>query len=91
MAACVKHYALNNQELWRGHIDVNLSDRALYEIYLPAFKAAVEEGGAWSIMGAYNKIRGQHAVSLPTGAVPTTPMKLPSTVWILKWVLTPTV
>lgn len=61
VAACVKHYALNNQELWRGHIDVNLSDRALYEIYLPAFKVAVEEGGAWSIMGAYNKIRGQHA------------------------------
>lgn len=61
VAACVKHYALNNQELWRGHIDVNLSDRALYEIYLPAFKAAVEEGDAWSIMGAYNKIRGQHA------------------------------
>lgn len=61
VAACVKHYALNNQELWRGHIDVELSDRALYEIYLPAFKAAVEEGGAWSIMGAYNKIRGQHA------------------------------
>ena len=61
VAACVKHYALNNQELWRGHIDVNLSDRALYEIYLPAFKAAVEEGGVWSIMGAYNKIRGQHA------------------------------
>lgn len=61
VAACVKHYALNNQELWRGHIDVNLSDRALCEIYLPAFKAAVEEGGAWSIMGAYNKIRGQHA------------------------------
>ena len=61
VAACVKHYALNNQELWRGHIDVNLSDRALHEINLPAFKAAVEEGGAWSIMGAYNKIRGQHA------------------------------
>ena len=40
---------------------MNLSDRALHEIYLPAFKAAVEEGGAWSIMGAYNKIRGQHA------------------------------
>ena len=61
VAACVKHYALNNQELWRGHIDVNLSDRALYEIYLPAFKAAVQQGGAWSIMGAYNKIRGGHA------------------------------
>ncbi len=61
VAACVKHFALNNQELWRGHIDVNLSDRALHEIYLPAFKAAVTEGGAWSIMGSYNKIRGQHA------------------------------
>ena len=61
VAACVKHYALNNQELWRGHIDVELSDRALYEIYLPAFKAAVEKGGAWSVMGAYNKVRGTHA------------------------------
>lgn len=61
VAVCVKHYALNNQELWRGHIDVEVSDRALYEIYLPAFKAAVEKGGAWSIMGAYNKVRGTHA------------------------------
>jgi len=59
VAACVKHYALNNQELWRDHINVKLSDRALYEIYLPAFKAAVIEGEVWSIMGAYNKIRGQ--------------------------------
>lgn len=61
VAACVKHYALNNQEQWRGHINVELSDRALHEIYLPAFKKAVVDGGAWSIMGAYNKIRGQHA------------------------------
>ncbi len=61
VAACVKHYALNNQELWRGHIDVEVSDRALYEIYLPAFKTAVERGGAWTIMGAYNKVRGTHA------------------------------
>lgn len=61
VAVSVKHYALNNQELWRGHIDVELSDRALYEIYLPAFKAAVCQGGAWTVMGAYNKIRGQHA------------------------------
>lgn len=60
VAACVKHYALNNQELWRGHIDVEVSDRALNEIYLPAFKAAVQEGGSWSIMGAYNKMDGQH-------------------------------
>ena len=61
VAACVKHYALNNQELWRGHIDVKISDRALREIYLPAFKAAVEKGQVWSIMGAYNKVRGVHA------------------------------
>ncbi|WP_321479532.1 glycoside hydrolase family 3 C-terminal domain-containing protein [uncultured Bacteroides sp.] len=61
VAACVKHYALNNQETWRGHINVELSDRALHEIYLPAFKAAVQQGGAWSIMGSYNKVRGEHA------------------------------
>lgn len=60
VAACVKHFALNNQEICRGEINVNLSDRALHEIYLPAFKAAVQEGKAWSIMGAYNKIRGEH-------------------------------
>lgn len=61
VAACVKHFALNNQEKGRGNIDVKVSDRALYEIYLPAFKKAVQEGGAWSIMGAYNKYDGQHA------------------------------
>ena len=61
VATSVKHFALNNQEQWRLHIDVKCSERALYEIYLPAFKAAVEEGGAWTVMGAYNKIDGQHA------------------------------
>ena len=61
VAACVKHYALNNQEKWRGNIDVEVSDRALYEIYLPAFKRAVQDGGAWSIMGAYNQYQKQHA------------------------------
>ncbi|MBB6239618.1 beta-glucosidase [Pedobacter sp. AK013] len=60
VAACVKHFALNNQEEWRGHINVDLSDRALNEIYLPAFKAAVQEAKAWSIMGSYNQFRGQH-------------------------------
>mgnify|MGYP006087253539 FL=1 len=60
VAACVKHFALNNQEHWRGHINVEVSDRALHEIYLPAFKAAVQEGNAWAIMGAYNKFRGEH-------------------------------
>lgn len=61
VAACVKHFALNNQEEWRGDVDVVVSDRALYEIYLPAFKKAVQEGGAWSIMGSYNQIWGEHA------------------------------
>ncbi len=60
VAACIKHYALNNQEVWRGHIDVQASDRALREIYLPAFKAAVTEGKVWSVMGAYNQFRGEH-------------------------------
>lgn len=60
VAACVKHFALNNQEVDRNHIDVVVSNRALYEIYLPAFKAAVRQGVAWSIMGAYNKYKGQH-------------------------------
>lgn len=60
VAACVKHYALNNQEVWRNQVDVEISDRALYEIYLPAFKAAVLEGHTWSIMGSYNNYKGQH-------------------------------
>jgi beta-glucosidase len=61
VAVCVKHYALNNQEVNRHTYDAVVDDRALYEIYLPAFKAAVQEGGAWSIMGAYNFYKGQHA------------------------------
>lgn len=60
VAACVKHYALNNQEVNRHTTNVIVDDRALYEIYLPAFKAAVQEGGAWSIMGAYNYYQDQH-------------------------------
>lgn len=60
VAACVKHYALNNQEIWRDHIDVEVSDRALREIYLPAFKAAITEGKAYALMGSYNQFRGEH-------------------------------
>lgn len=60
VAACVKHYALNNQEYWRNDVDVVVSDRALREIYLPAFKAAVVEGKVWTLMGAYNLYKGQH-------------------------------
>ena len=58
VAACVKHYIANNQELDRGTVDIGMSERALREIYLPAFKAAVEKGNVMSIMGAYNKFRG---------------------------------
>lgn len=60
VATCVKHYALNNQEFNRHTTNVHLSDRALYEIYLPAFKAAVQEGGTWAIMGSYNLYQGEH-------------------------------
>ncbi|MBO7141453.1 MAG: glycoside hydrolase family 3 C-terminal domain-containing protein [Prevotella sp.] len=60
VAACVKHYALNNDEEYRHQVNVIVSDRALHEIYLPAFRAAVQEGGAWAIMGAYNLYKNQH-------------------------------
>ena len=60
VATCVKHYALNNNELNRHTTNVIVDDRTLYEIYLPAFKAAVQEGGTWSIMGSYNLYRNQH-------------------------------
>ena len=60
VAACVKHYALNNDEEYRHQVNVIVSDRALHEIYLPAFKAAVQEGGAWAIMGSYNLYQNQH-------------------------------
>ena len=60
VAACVKHYALNNDEEHRHQVNVIVSDRALREIYLPAFEAAVKEGKAWAIMGAYNLYKNQH-------------------------------
>ncbi len=60
VAACVKHYALNNDEEYRHQVNVVVDDRALHEIYLPAFKAAVQEGKAWGIMGAYNLYKNQH-------------------------------
>ncbi|MBR4809119.1 MAG: glycoside hydrolase family 3 C-terminal domain-containing protein [Bacteroidales bacterium] len=59
VAACVKHYAVNNQEVRRTATSSNLDDRTLYEIYLPAFEAAVRQGGAWAIMGSYNLYNGQ--------------------------------
>lgn len=60
ISACVKHYCLNNDEEYRHQVNVSVSDRALHEIYLPAFKAAVEKGKAWAIMGAYNLYKNEH-------------------------------
>ena len=60
VAACVKHFALNNDEEYRHQVNVIVDDRALHEIYLPAFKAAVTEAGVWGIMGAYNLYKNQH-------------------------------
>ena len=59
VACSVKHFAVNNQEINRTTVDVECSERALREIYLPAFKAAVQEGGALTVMAAYNKFRGE--------------------------------
>ena len=61
VAACVKHFALNNHEVNRHTTNAVVDDRALYEIYLPAFRAAVEDGGAWAVMGSYNLYKGIHA------------------------------
>ncbi|HLP02915.1 MAG TPA: glycoside hydrolase family 3 C-terminal domain-containing protein [Opitutaceae bacterium] len=60
VAACVKHFALNNQEHERGTINVEVDERALRELYLAPFEAAVREAGVWSVMGAYNKFGGQY-------------------------------
>lgn len=60
VSACVKHYCLNNDEEYRHQVNVIVSDRALHEIYLPAFKAAVQKGKAWGIMGAYNLYKDEH-------------------------------
>ena len=60
ISACVKHFIANNQETKRDGINVEMSERALREIYLPGFKAAIVEGGANSVMGAYNKFRGEY-------------------------------
>ena len=60
VAACVKHYCLNNDEEFRHQVNVIVSDRALHEIYLPAFKTAVEKGKTWGIMGSYNLYKNEH-------------------------------
>jgi beta-glucosidase len=61
VAACVKHYALNNQEYLRGIVNAEVDERTLREIYLPGFEAAVKEAGVLTVMGAYNRVRGQYA------------------------------
>ena len=58
-AVCLKHYALNNQEDYRGFVDVRISDRAMHEIYLRPFEMAVREADAWGVMAAYNKVNGR--------------------------------
>jgi len=58
-AVCLKHYALNNQEDYRGTVDVRISDRAMHEIYLRPFEMAVREADAWGLMAAYNKVNGR--------------------------------
>jgi beta-glucosidase len=60
VSACVKHYALNNQETRRNDVDTYVSERALFEIYLPVFRAAVKEGHTLGLMGSYNKFRGTY-------------------------------
>ncbi len=60
VAACVKHFCLNNDEEYRHRVNVKISDRALHEIYLPAFKAAVQKGHVWGLMGAYNIYKDEH-------------------------------
>ncbi|NMC08367.1 MAG: glycosyl hydrolase [Candidatus Lokiarchaeota archaeon] len=59
VSSCVKHYACNNQEQWRNWVDVKVSERALREIYLPAFEATAKEADAWSYMACYNRVNGK--------------------------------
>ena len=63
VAVCVKHFALNNSEVNRHVANTIVDDRTLYEIYLPAFKAAVLKGHAWSVMAAYNLYNNQYLCS----------------------------
>lgn len=62
MAGSIKHFAANNQEDNRFAIDVTISDRALHEIYLPGFKASIMDDKVLTVMGAYNKFRGEYCI-----------------------------
>ncbi len=63
--ACIKHFAANNEEVDRDFVNVQVSERALREIYLPAFEAGVKEGGVWTVMSSYNRLNGPHASANP--------------------------
>jgi len=56
----LKHFAANNEEYERHRVNATIDERTLHEIYLPAFKAAVQQGGAWTVMSCYNKVNGTH-------------------------------
>lgn len=60
VAVCLKHFLLNDQEEFRGHVDVKVSDRALHEIYLRPFAKVIKEADPWSVMGSYNRYKGMH-------------------------------
>ena len=62
-AACMKHYACNNEEVDRSNVNVNVDERTLREIYLPAFERGVKEGHAWSVMASYNRVNGYFATA----------------------------
>lgn len=64
-AACIKHFACNNQEIDRNEVNATVDERALREIYLPAFEAGVKEGGVWAVMSSYNLVNGQHSSANP--------------------------
>ncbi|AOW11379.1 glycoside hydrolase family 3 C-terminal domain-containing protein [Flavobacterium gilvum] len=65
IGACVKHFAMNNQELNRQSVNAKVDERTMREIYLPSFEAAVKQGDSWSIMGAYNKVNGDWSCENP--------------------------
>lgn len=66
VAACVKHFVANNQETDRLLVDETISERALHELYLPAFQAAVTQAGALAVMGAYNLVNGERCCESTT-------------------------
>lgn len=61
VVATLKHYAANNQEWDRNNVSSDIDERTLHEIYLPAFKAAIQEAGAGAVMDSYNPVNGEHA------------------------------